>query len=200
MKIRIEQDEHYESPREWDNLGKMVCFHRRYDLGDKHEYSHGDCANWHEMEALIKKEEDVVVLLPLYLLDHSGITISCGSQHFRACDPQGWDWGQVGFIFATREDVLKEYSKKRISPKMRAQVEGVLRNEVKAYDQCLTGDVWGYIIEDDDGEHLDSCWGFYGHDYCEKEANDMVAFLKKQAEESAAELRRVQSAMPCCQP
>lgn len=32
--IKIYHDEDAESPRDWDNLGEMVCFHRRYNLGD----------------------------------------------------------------------------------------------------------------------------------------------------------------------
>jgi hypothetical protein len=27
------------SPREWDNLTEMICYHPRYNLGDKHNYS-----------------------------------------------------------------------------------------------------------------------------------------------------------------
>lgn len=37
--IRIEEDTDAESPRNWDNLGTMACWHRRYNLGDKHSYS-----------------------------------------------------------------------------------------------------------------------------------------------------------------
>lgn len=33
--IQISHDEMAESPREWDSLGTMACFHRRYTLGDK---------------------------------------------------------------------------------------------------------------------------------------------------------------------
>ncbi len=36
--LRIYRDEHADSPREWENMGKMVCWHRRYTLGDKHDY------------------------------------------------------------------------------------------------------------------------------------------------------------------
>lgn len=32
--LRIFQDEEPESPRKWDNFGHMVCWHRRYELGD----------------------------------------------------------------------------------------------------------------------------------------------------------------------
>ena len=34
--LRIVQDIDPQNPRtEWDNLGKMFCWHSRYDLGDK---------------------------------------------------------------------------------------------------------------------------------------------------------------------
>ena len=35
--IKIFQDEMAENPREWDNLGTMVCFHPDYNLGDIQE-------------------------------------------------------------------------------------------------------------------------------------------------------------------
>ena len=32
--IAIDYDSDPSNPREWDNFGTMVCFHRRYALGD----------------------------------------------------------------------------------------------------------------------------------------------------------------------
>ena len=32
----------------------------------------------------------------------------------------------------------------------------------------LSGDVWGYIVDEDNKD--DSCWGFFGYDYCVEEA------------------------------
>ena len=35
----VMQDEDPINPREdYDNFGKMACWHRRYNLGDKHDY------------------------------------------------------------------------------------------------------------------------------------------------------------------
>ena len=35
-RVTIWQDEFFDSnPRDWDNLGVMACWHRRYDLGDE---------------------------------------------------------------------------------------------------------------------------------------------------------------------
>ena len=35
---RTYQETDPESPRGWDNLTTMLCFHNRYNLGDKTEY------------------------------------------------------------------------------------------------------------------------------------------------------------------
>ena len=40
--LKIEQDDCAESPREWDNVATMVCWHRNYSLGDKHNYKNAD--------------------------------------------------------------------------------------------------------------------------------------------------------------
>ena len=38
--LKIIQDEDAFNPRhEYDHIGHMVCFHRRYDLGDKYHYN-----------------------------------------------------------------------------------------------------------------------------------------------------------------
>lgn len=34
--LTLHHDETPESPREWDNLGTITCWHRRYTLGDRH--------------------------------------------------------------------------------------------------------------------------------------------------------------------
>ena len=41
-----------------------------------------------------------------------------------------------------------------------------MKGEVEAWDMYCQGRVYGFIVEDEDGEQLDSCWGFYG-DYDE---------------------------------
>ena len=37
-KLSVFRDEDAPNPREWDNLGRMVCWHRRYNLGDEHSF------------------------------------------------------------------------------------------------------------------------------------------------------------------
>lgn len=181
-RIKIVQDPSPESPREWDNLGTMVCFHGRYDLGDKHDYDHRDYSGWEEQRKVISKNEDVCVILPLYLYDHGGITMNTTGF---SCT---WDSGQVGWIFVSKEKVRKEYNVKRINKELVEKVTKVLVGEVETYDQYLQGDVYGYEIYEVDTcdlgcEHetiIDSCWGYYGTSECLTEATSVVDYRIKE--------------------
>lgn len=172
-KIKVLQDEDAESPRTaMDNLGTMVCFSRKYDLGDKHDYH--DFMGWDEMEKRITKKEKVGVILPLYILDHSGITISTTSFN------DSWDSWQMGFIFVSKEKMLKEYGGKICTKQLKERVKKYLEGEVETYDQYLRGEVYGYQIwklgkkSGKEKREVDSCWGFYGEDECMKEAEACV--------------------------
>jgi len=167
--IEIYQDEDPQNPRNddcQDNVETMVCFHNRYNLGDKHDYRSEDYSGWDEMEAAIRKEHNPVVLLPLYLYDHSGITIS--TTQF-SCP---WDSMRVGFVFLSRKATMKNWGKKRVSQKMKEMAEKMVKSSVEEYDQYLRGDVYGYVIKDKDGEKIDSCWGFYGLEYAIESARE----------------------------
>ena len=88
-------------------------------LATRHEFRDPD-----EFMEFLKEEKPI--RLPLYLYDHSGITISTESERFRACDPQGWDWGMLGYIYVTKENVRKEYGVKRVSRKILDKVTKLL--------------------------------------------------------------------------
>lgn len=156
FRIDIVYDTYPENPRTaWDNLGTMVCFHNRYDLGDtlKHKYEQEDYNSWDELkEQLIK--DGAFVILPLYLYDHSGITMNTTGFH---CP---WDSGQVGFIYITHKKAKHEYGKDYESRK--EDIKKYLENEVSTYDNYLTGNVYGFEVYDDDENLVDSCYGFYG--------------------------------------
>ena len=168
-KLKVVQDSNGDSPREWDNLGTMVCFHNRYDLGDKHSYDADDYSGWAEMKkAILEEEGRGTVILPLYLYDHSGISMSTGAFSCR------WDSGQVGFILTNKKTILGEFGGKIVTKKLRERVEGILEGEVETYSQYLEGDVYGFVIEDEEGEHIDSCYGFYGTDFA---TNGMLDYI-----------------------
>ena len=185
MKYTIEQDDYPgdDGPRDWDNLGTMVCWHTRYDLGDK-TLSHD---NLQEQVNDILSEDCFV--LPLHLYDHSGLSMSTSNSGYPFSDI--WDSGQVGFIYVTKADVRKEWNKQRISKQLENRVYDNLRAEVNEYDQFLRGDVWGYTITDRHGDIVDSCWGFYGYDYCEQEAQAQMKYFQQQEDKELIELQSV---------
>ena len=87
-RVRIVEDECPLNPRkDWDNLGHMICWHSRYDLGDEHNYSVEEFR-----EQLLQWDKNrEVEYLPLYIYDHSGITMSTVGFS------DTWDSGQVGW-------------------------------------------------------------------------------------------------------
>lgn len=122
-----------DSPRDWDNLGTMICFHSKYILGDKHEFN--------DTEEFLEflKNKDILVKLPLYLLDHSGLTLRT-SQFYE--DVGGWDSGLVGFIYCNREKIIENFGKDyNIN-----EVKSVLECEVKTYNQYLRGEIYRYEL------------------------------------------------------
>ena len=111
--IKIETDDCPPNPRtEFDNCCKMVCFHKDYKLGDEKDYNRSDYNSWDELEKDIIKQENAVIILPLYLYDHSGITISITPFSCR------WDSGQVGFVYMTRESIKNDFGIKRLTKKV----------------------------------------------------------------------------------
>lgn len=145
------------------------------------------------VKALIEKAIDkYYIILPLYLYDHSGITISTGPF---SCP---WDSGQIGYIYISIENILKEFNRKKMSKKLKQKAIDLLRGEVNAYDDYLTGNVYGYTIEPTDKnksiECDDSCWGFYGdHEnsgLLESAKGSIDYAIKKYKENCKAEHKR----------
>ena len=96
------------------------------------------------------------IYLPIYAYIHSGIALNTVG----FCCP--WDSGQIGYIYVSREQIKREYGKKRVSKKLRTKIEEILKNEVEIYSQYISGEVYGYRILDLRGNEIDSCFGFIG--------------------------------------
>lgn len=154
--IRIVPDDDPMDPRGWDNLGIMACWHRRYNLGDKHNHASDGFQDWLE-----DPENEVVASLPLYLYDHSGITMSTGPFSCR------FDSGQVGIIYTTKDKIKSIFGE--TVPSEEQLLEG-LKDEVKLYDRFISGACVGFIVEDSEGNQVESSWGFFDKDTAIEEA------------------------------
>ncbi len=183
LTVKIVHDIDPQNPREWDQLGIMAGFHGKYNIGDNDPglmlddgtIDSDDYPGWDEMEADLRRR-GALCIKTLYLYDHSGTSLSTRSFAGRA-HHASWDSGRVGFIFTTRKRIQEALGKSRLTSKTRQRVEYLLDAEVKEYDQFMTGDVFGYIIEDGHGNDVDSCWGFYGFKVVKQEAADQLRWF-----------------------
>lgn len=139
-KINIFHDISPENPRlSYDNLGTLAIM----QCGDEEpdpDFNLKDC-----------------IWLPVYLYEHGGVAYNTTGFH---CP---WDSGQTGYIYVKKSKVRKEWDVKHISPRIKEVVLGCLKTEVKIFGAYINGDVFGYIVENEAGEEIDSCWGFYGY-------------------------------------
>lgn len=188
-------------PREYDNASVLVCWHPDYILGDEQiagsrgavhtpfETARGrtDFKSMRAVERYLRLARGAVVVAPLYLYDHSGISISMGAPN-RFDNPTvrtdeygvglGWDSSMIGFAYVTAER-LEELCGD-------ADPVEVLRVEVDVYDQWLQGRVYWYIVRGSDGEILDSCGGFLGGGVdAEGKELDGLGYCRQEAKEAA---------------
>jgi hypothetical protein len=171
----IEQDYDPMNPRtDWDNITTMFCFHKNYDLGDKHEYKSSNFNSWDELKEQIEQDYKVLFIKPLYLYDHSGITISTS--------PFGcqWDSGQVGWVIIDEKQLNLMCGKdfERSEEKLNC----ITDSEVKTYDEYLTGEVYQYKVYEIETcslghEHrnlIESCGSYFSEEECENEGKSVL--------------------------
>lgn len=181
--INIYYDENPMNPRtDIENLGTIYTAHRRYrpeEEFDKHfnknEVFDGRLGNF--SDSFLQK----YVALPIYLYDHSGITISTSPF---SCP---WDSGFYGIIAVSLEKVRQEYGWKSVTRQRREQIKKYLQGEINELDDYYTGQVFRYeLIEVNTEEKIDSCSGFFGtggKEEIESECRAMIDHLlaaKKQ--------------------
>jgi hypothetical protein len=151
--IKLVYDTDAESPREWDNLGTITAEHRRYDFSDT------DSIPIERFEDIVSKKTSDYLYLPVYMYDHSGVSLSTSPF---SCP---WDSGQVGYIYVSKDNIRKEYGVKRISPKLKLSVYELLRQEISIYSQYINGEVYGFQIAEIGNEYIQDnypvmskCW------------------------------------------
>ena len=149
----------------WESAGCMVSEDLRCVSGPGiEEGGMLDHLDRIELENLLAASDDVLVR-PLYLYDHSGITISTGSFMGRALHAE-WDSGQVGYVHMDKKTAIYELldlsgdkPKALTDETWKARAEEYIEIEVADYDNYLTGEVYGYRTFES-REELDACWGF----------------------------------------
>jgi len=162
-KIRFEHDQDCEAPFDvkYDSGTRIVVLHRRYV-----DPSKGECGtDPDEVEAWTKKNKAKWYIIPLWMYDHSGTAYRVGQNNPFNCP---WDSGRVGIIALKRSEW---------GPKSEEEYFKAAQSVAETYSDWANGNCYGYIIEDEEGEELDACWGFIGMEHVEESARHAAAHL-----------------------
>ena len=163
--------------RNWDNISRMIFFGNYQHIGDKHDVVlRGEFDSRQDFiergEQMVRKQlKDVVICKAVHLYNHSGISISTSYSYPYNCS---WDSGTIGFLVVTKEDIRKNWNIKRVTQDYIDWAEELAESELNTLNQEITGEVYGFVLYDEDGEVEDSCGGFYGSDLNE---NGMSGYL-----------------------
>lgn len=171
---RIVRDEYPESPRDWDNLGVMACWSRRYSLGDVQPKV--DIQDY--LADLIGWDDDRQQAVYDYWFnradgsDEERHTTARNKleerikeefdKQFIGLELYLWDHSGLsmssgpfeypcdssifGIIYISRAKAREEFHLKRITRVWEDRIKGYLKGEVETFDQYLTGQVYGYRI------------------------------------------------------
>jgi hypothetical protein len=103
--------------------------------------------------------EKVLAIFPVVKYEHSGVSYRLGTAH-------GFDYSNNGFY------IITDKTQKEIGTK-RKDFEKVITEELEAYTSWANGEIYCFMLYDDDGELADSCGGFY-------EIEDIREYLPKE--------------------
>ena len=192
LTIKIIPDEFANDPRDWGSLfGTMSFFHRRHDLGTPEKDAEAWFKEPDDLREFFRMQGSNVIRLPVYMYEHSGITLSCGPF---SCP---WDSGQLGYIWITKDQAKKEFMTrrgekiKRFTKKQEKRTLELLQGTIKTMDQWITGDVYGWVVEDEDGEVLESVWGYWGCDEKDGSKNYILGEARSAADHIIYEAKKI---------
>ena len=119
------------------------------------------------LEYLLERLEPKAIL-PVYIYEHSGSAISTTPFSCR------WDSRQIGFMYIANKDKFKEaFGLKKMDNQKALDVMDSFICEIET---IWHGGVYGFIVEDESGEHIESCSGFIGDD-TDKIAEEMLEYI-----------------------
>jgi hypothetical protein len=149
-KIRIIQDEFYDSPDNWGDEQRFLVYDHRDFYVKRKGFNPDDIF---EVFSEGKKLYDGFFIFPVYAYIHSGVALQL--KRWFNYVPQGHNEFDVSFKgFA----LIKKEKGTYTSEKAYQAAEGLLN----VWNDCLSGNVYGFIAEDNEENEIDSCWGFYG--------------------------------------
>lgn len=185
--LKFHPDGDLDQPYADDEGVKIVILHRRYK-----NPAEGDIDTLEEAEAFEAANRPGRVkggtewaIFPLYLYDHSvnvyRVANEARNPFIGRAQHAEWDSGRVGFIALKRSE-WGPSAPRTSRKKLLSYAEGI----AEAYTAWANGWGVGYVVEDEDGEELASCWGYYTLDDAKPEGESAFAHEVEQAKAKPA--------------
>ena len=190
VQAELVYDQDATNPREGSNLGTILIApklsHWVTSQDDVIDMSipRGDnpFKHWENLrrEQLKLKKSEIAIAYPITKYEHGGISLSLGYK-------SGWDYGVVGFIYITKEQVRKCFGVTRITQSIIAQAESCLQSELDMLTAWLNGECYGWYIKEyalaDDGLEgeevgiLESCGGYFEQEQALGDMKDALNYF-----------------------
>lgn len=173
-RLVIQYDSDAESPRKWDNVGHFFTKESRYNSPDGTSHplyqimvETGDEATSTDNHIELIREraheafkasapkdgnshdEDlhIIEVHPVYRYEHGNVA-------YRRGKAGGFDYSNCGFYIVTAQSISGETHTAESLAKC-------IDDELETYTKWANGDVYGFTLYNEQGEHEDSCYGFY---------------------------------------
>jgi hypothetical protein len=151
-KIKVRQDEDYESPNDWGDEDLFLVYNHRQFTVKRDGFDPNDIYDYLELQSKINSligldetqeelednlkgyfdYESEYWVFPVEAYIHSGVSLSL----FSGTKQCRWDSSVSGYILASKEEFED----------LETATNGA-EGLIKTWNQYLSGDVWGYIIE-----------------------------------------------------
>lgn len=161
-KIEIMPDMDAQSPKEWGNDSFLVHFHRDCWI-ENDVISENNLREWYNGEKISQSTNYFIFAVSAYI--HSGVVLSL--ENTFPSDGYGWDTSHVGAVLVDKKEA-----------KTKKQAYKIAKSVVDEWNEYLSGDVYGFVVDEGEG---DSCGGFYGdYKYAIEEAKNSIDCMVKE--------------------
>jgi len=175
----------------------LLYINSEYDVIEVDEYDISIDGLTEKQETRIQKWIDKnLFILPIYVYEHGGITMSTGGY---GCQ---WDSGQAGYIFSDKKRALELTGKKKMNKAIEKKIYSAMERRIKYVAALCEGSVYGYTWD------YGGCGGYVVVDYkadteyivnevkseidyhIKKEVSDHLEHRKKQIKQHIPEVYR----------
>lgn len=163
--LTFEQDSDAENPlTDWDGMWTLYAFDSRSPFPgiykDRDEFLYVETSNYRTIPNLgFRSKERAGLAFPVRIVDYGchGFQVTVYDDYLENYDKNYYSHHFNGIL-------VWENSPKDMGAKTHSDRYQDAKETLKTLNAWLAGEVYGFILETEEGEYVDSCFGYYGPD------------------------------------